>query len=75
MVDFQIPSITVSPIVEIFPYHENLDKEIERMPILAEELLPTKGKVFSAPGEDIDDQEILPEEEESELEDEYTDEE
>ena len=75
MVDFQIPSIAVSPIVEIFPYHENLDKEIERKPILAEESLPTKGKVFSAPGTDIDDQEIIPEEEESELEDEYTDEE
>ena len=30
MVDFQIPSIIVSPIVEIFPYTENLDREIER---------------------------------------------
>ena len=26
MVDFQIPSIIVSPIVEIFPYTENLDR-------------------------------------------------
>ena len=75
MVDFQIPSITISPIVEIFPYHENLDREIERKPILTEEDIQTKGKVFSAPGTDIDDDELLPEEDESELEDEYTDEE
>jgi hypothetical protein len=75
MVDFQIPSIAVSPIVEIFPYHENLDREIERKPILTEEDIQTKGKVFSAPGTDIDDDELLPEEDESELEDEYTDEE
>jgi len=30
LVDFEIPSIIVSPIVEIFPYQEQLDKEIER---------------------------------------------
>jgi hypothetical protein len=33
MVDFQIPSIVVSPIVEIFPYNEELDKELSRTPI------------------------------------------
>ena len=33
MVDFQIPSIVVSPIVEIFPYKEELDKELSRTPI------------------------------------------
>ena len=33
LVDFEIPSIVVSPIVEIFPYAENLDKEIERRPV------------------------------------------
>jgi len=82
MVDFQIPSIIVSPIVEIFPYTENLDREIERKPfekaeVFQEETKP-KGKVFSAPGSDIEDEyeeeteEI--EEEDSELEDEYTDE-
>ncbi len=76
MVDFQIPSITVSPIVEIFPFHENLDREIERKPIQVEEEESTpKGKVFSAPGSDIEDEEDLLEEEDSELEDEYTDEE
>jgi hypothetical protein len=33
MVDFEIPSIVVSPIVEIFPYKEELDKELSRTPI------------------------------------------
>lgn len=79
LVDFQIPSIIVSPIVEIFPYAENLDREIERKPIAVkfeeeEEAPAPKGKVFSAPGSDLDDEEII-EDEDSELEDEYTDEE
>jgi hypothetical protein len=69
----------VSPIVEIFPYAENLDREIERKPMVSkfeeEESAPApKGKVFSAPGSDLDDEEIA-EDEDSELEDEYTDEE
>ena len=90
MVDYQIPSIIVSPIVEIFPYTENLDREIERRPIErrpiekateleSAESVP-KGKVFSAPGTDLDDE--LEEEEiglddeleDSELEDEFTEE-
>jgi len=33
MVDFSVLSIIYSPIVEIFPYRENLDREIERKPI------------------------------------------
>lgn len=33
MVDFEIPSIIKSPIVDIFPYHEELDKEINRSPM------------------------------------------
>ena len=79
LVDFQIPSIIVSPIVEIFPYAENLDREIERKPLASkfeeeEEAPAPKGKVFSAPGSDLDDEEIS-EDEDSELEDEYTDEE
>lgn len=80
MVDFQIPSIMVSPIVEIFPYTENLDKELERRPmekaeVFQEEVAP-KGKVFSAPGSDIED-EIEDEEielDDSEFEDEFTEE-
>lgn len=82
MVDFQIPSIMVSPIVEIFPYTENLDREIERKPMekiaaFEEEAITPKGKVFSVPGSDIDD-EILDDEEtdfsDSELEDSFTEE-
>ena len=84
MVDFQIPSIIVSPIIEIFPYAENLDRELERKPLpeheeVKEHTPSSKGKIFSASGSDFDD-EIEEEEEEiereeSELEDEYTDEE
>ena len=78
LVDFQIPSITVSPIVDIFPYAEHLDREIERRPLeeLEEEQPAVTGKVFSAPGSDIDDEEAFDElEEESELEDRYSDDE
>lgn len=83
LVDFQIPSITVSPIVEIFPWAENLDREIERRPIEAvvEHTPAPKGKVFSAPGSDLDDDfeeedELVGDDiDDSELEDEYTDEE
>lgn len=37
MVDYEIPAIVVSPIVEIFPYTEDLDKELSRTPINEEE--------------------------------------
>lgn len=72
LVDFQIPTITISPIVEIFPYKENLDREVERRPMTEAELeeYQPKGKVFSAPGSDLED-EI--EDFESEVEDEYAD--
>ncbi len=72
MVDFQIPTISLSPIVEIFPYAENLDREIERRPMIEENLEEEKpkGKVFSAPGSDLDDEEL----ESSELEDEFIEE-
>ena len=85
MVDFQIPSIIVSPIVEIFPYTENLDREIEKRPIenitaFNDDVTP-KGKVFSAAGSDLDedfedDEEIDEELEEadSELEDDFSEE-
>ena len=33
MVDYEITSSAVSPIVDIFPYREELDKEISRTPI------------------------------------------
>ena len=71
MVDFEIPSITVSPIVEIFPYQENLDKELSRTPMedaQPEEEKAPKSKVFSAPGSDVD--EDMEDEDENEIVDE-----
>lgn len=59
LVDFEIPSIIVSPIVEIFPYNEELDKEIERRPIeTASEVEEESesGAVFSAEGSDVNDE-------------------
>lgn len=44
LVDFEIPSIIVSPIVEIFPYVENLDTEISRKPLGENESI---GKPYS----------------------------
>jgi hypothetical protein len=76
MVDFQIPSIMVSPIVEIFPYTEEMDKEVGRRAMTEEENeefeSTGKGPVFSAAGSDIDDDEIDDTEEvESEIEDDF----
>jgi|TARA_R110000737_G_scaffold182215_1_gene205596 hypothetical protein len=62
LVDFIIPSITVSPIVEIFPYQEEMDKELNRRPLEEEDKdlpdiksKPGKKAVFSAPGSDVDE--------------------
>lgn len=77
MVDFNIPSIIYSPIVDIFPPSENLDKEISRRSVEEYELeqaSPGKGVVFSASGSDVDEEE-LEEDIDSEIEDEYADEE
>lgn len=80
MVDFEIPSIMVSPIVEIFPFQENLDREISRRPIDEgdlqedeEDLDSGSGAVFSASGSDIDDEEDIDDNEgvSSEIEDDY----
>lgn len=76
MVDFEIPSIIVSPIVEIFPYAENLDRELSRTPIEdvqeEEEEEQPGNVVFSASGSDVDDEdEEEAEEGESEVEDEF----
>jgi hypothetical protein len=75
LVDFHIPSISLSPIVEIFPFNEDLDKELSRTPLELEESIVPKGKVFSAPGSSEEDEEEVDQQEDSELEDEYTDEE
>jgi len=75
MIDYQIPSIMVSPIVDIFPPTENLDREISRTPMEKEEVDPApKGKVFSAPGSDVDDEDIFDDEEEVVEEDEIEEE-
>lgn len=74
MVDFEIPSIVSSPIVDIFPYSEDLDKEIARRPIEQDdEPIGNAGKVvYSAAGSDFeDDEEEMDEEFESEVEDEF----
>ncbi|MDC1403723.1 DUF4494 domain-containing protein [Crocinitomicaceae bacterium] len=71
MVDFEIPMITVSPIVEVFPYQENLDKELSRTPLEDAQPLEDKaikGKVFSAPGSDVDEE--IEDEDENEIVDE-----
>ena len=86
MVDYQIPSIMLTPIVDIFPFTEDLDVELERKPAkekrvtevtsdeFDEEVIETPGKgvVFSASGSDFDDEE---EELESTLEDDFSEEE
>lgn len=38
LTSFDIPSIAISPIVEIFPYNPDTDTEIDRRPATAEEL-------------------------------------
>lgn len=76
MVDFMIPSITISPIVDIFPYNEELDKEISRRPMEENETVEsvTGRKVYSAPGSDVDEDEEEVEEDDSDFEDTYSDE-
>ena len=71
-VDFEIPSIMVSPIVDIFPYTEDLDREISRSPIgeVEEEVEESTGPgaVFSAAGSDVDDED---EDAKTEIEDDF----
>lgn len=80
MVDFEIPSIIVSPIVEIFPYAEDLDRELSRKPIDEVEEVEEGDEddthnskvVFSASGSDVDDEdEEESDDSESEVEDEF----
>jgi len=70
MIDFNIPSIAISPIIDIFPYNEELDREISRRP--AEEAVPENpSNVYSDSGSDVDDE--IPTEE-SNITDEYSEE-
>ena len=71
MVDFEIPSIIESPIVEIFPYSEDLDREISRTPMAEVEETKPSGAVFSAPGSDFDDEEEMEISLEGEIEDDF----
>jgi hypothetical protein len=82
MVDYQIPSIILTPIVDIFPFNEELDVELERKPAKEKRVTevtsdaevietPGKGVVFSASGSDFDDEEEF----ESSLEDDFSGEE
>ena len=79
MVDFEIPSIIISPIVEIFPYTEELDKELSRKPGKEAKVEDEEGEddapkgkvVFSASGSDVDDEDEELEETESEVNDEF----
>ncbi len=79
LADYEIPSVVVSPIVEIFPYNEDLDREISRRPLEEDEVVESSGggAVFSAAGSDTDDEEEdivddeLIEEDESEVEDHF----
>ena len=83
LVDFQIPAINVSPIVDIFPYSEELDRELSRTPIEEVQAEPeteeieeeedeseNSGVVFSASGSDVDDED---EDEDSEVHDDFED--
>ena len=76
LVDFVVPSITLSPIVDIFPFNDiETDKEIARKPKVEivddiEEPVTGKGVVFTAGGSDFDDEEEL-----SNIEDAYNSEE
>lgn len=82
MVDFVIPTISVSPIIDIFPYTEELDKEISRVSkeeydeIKAlEKANSSNSKVYSASNSDeeaIDD--LDKDDIEATIEDEYSDE-
>lgn len=79
MVEFTVSSIIFSPIVEIFPPKENLDKEISRRSVEEFELEKEssekesvgKGVKYSAAGSDIDEEDEI----DSHIEDEYGNEE
>ena len=90
MIDYQITQIIASPIVDIFPYNDSEVESPAAKRILPEVEHEPKaaGKVFSASGSDIDDfeddliddddkvEELDSEEfEESEIKDEYSNEE
>lgn len=66
LVDFQIPSISISPILEVYPPKENLDREISRTPLqkvvgeMAEKGIEVE---FSRSQPDDESKEVIEEEE------------
>jgi hypothetical protein len=76
MIDFKITIVATSPIVEIFPYHEDDVATIGKVITeIVSEIVPEndepKGLVFSASGSDVNDDLV---ETESDLIDELKDE-
>lgn len=75
MVDFVIPSITISPIIDIFPFNDEVaDKEISRVSMEEYEALKaTENKSANAYSFDNDEEEDVEEfEEDASIEDEYS---
>jgi hypothetical protein len=58
MIDFNVVSITASPIVEIFPYREeDVQSPVQKAPKFEEETSHTPiRQVFSASGTDLDEE-------------------
>lgn len=61
MIDFKVVAITASPIVEIFPYHEeDVQSPVQKAPKFEEETTHTPlGQVFSTSGTDTDEDVFL----------------
>jgi hypothetical protein len=76
MIDFNVVSITASPIVEIFPYREeDVQSPAQKAPKFEEETTHTPiRQVFSASGSDSDDdltdEDVFYDEDDSEITDE-----
>lgn len=52
LVDFTVPKIVCTDIVEVFPEKEYLDREISRRPLEEEEVYSPKNVVFQSEGEE-----------------------
>ena len=77
MIDFNVVSITASPIVEIFPYREEdvQSPVAKKSPAFEEEVQHTPiRQVFSAAGSDLDD-DVFEDDSDSTLTDAYSSEE
>jgi len=62
LVDFSVLSIIYSPIVEIFPYREDLDRELERRPMEQTDVEDTKTQITQQEEQDAinEDEDIDP---------------